>query len=200
MPGGKVAGAEIDHLAVANEILQRAQRLVQISMRVPAVQEQHVQPVGPQAPQTILDRAQDVAAVAAARVDVGFGSDRQEALGGDDQPVALAGDQSAQDLLRAAAAIGVGAVEEVDAGLTASRIDAAGFGLIGVAAEGHRPEAELRDLDARASEPNHSHHAGPPSLPKGYAIGGTSASTRPVPRTQALARPFRLSLAIWKML
>ena len=65
--------------------------------------------------QARLDRAHDVAARAAARIDVGAG--RVEALGGDHEIVAVALGQPAEDLLGLALVVLVGAVEEVDAGV-----------------------------------------------------------------------------------
>src|SRR5687768_17174243 len=124
------------------------------------VQVQQLDAVGAQALEARLDRAGDVAARAAARVDVVAG--RVEALGGDDELVALAADQPAEDLLGASLAVLVGGVEEIDPGLAHRAIHARAFLLVGIAAEGHRAEAKLGNLDAGTAE-GAVFHA--PSLP-----------------------------------
>jgi hypothetical protein len=91
-----------------------------------------------------------VAAVAAAGVDIRAG--RVEAFGGDDQVVAFMRHQAAEDFLGLALGIGVGAVEEVDAAIPAGCVHGGRARLVGVAAEGHGAEAELRDLEPGAAE------------------------------------------------
>jgi hypothetical protein len=68
----------------------------------------------------------------------------------------------ADDLLGLAGGVDVGAVDEVDAGLESAVDDADRVVVVGVApsAEHHRAEAELRDLDAGASERAVVHRSG----------------------------------------
>ena len=80
---------------------------------------------------------------------------RREALGRDDEAVALALQPAADDLLGAARGvevaaqrIGVGGVEEVDAALGGVVQDRDRCRLVALQAERHRAEAEPRDLQA----------------------------------------------------
>jgi hypothetical protein len=75
-------------------------------------------------------------------------------LGGQDDVVAAAVEGLADDLLRLAGRVDVGGVDEVDPGVERAVDDADRVVVVGVApgAEHHRAEAELRDLDAGASE------------------------------------------------
>ena len=105
-----------------------------------------------QAPQRVLDRRHDPAARAAAAV--GVLAHRHEELGRQDDVVAAALERLADDLLGLAGGVDVGGVDEVDAGVERGVDDADRVVVVGVApgAEHHRAEAELRDLDAGASE------------------------------------------------
>jgi hypothetical protein len=73
-------------------------------------------------------------------------------LGGDDELVAMACDEVAQNGLGLAAGVDVGRVEEVDADVAAAEVHGAGRGLVSLAAERHRAEAQRRYLNARVAE------------------------------------------------
>ena len=62
------------------------------------------------------------------------------------------GDQAAGDALRLAVGVRIGGVDGVDAGLARRGDDAAGLGLVGLVAEHHRAEPQLRDLEAARAE------------------------------------------------
>ena len=55
LPRRPVADGRVDHLAGAHHVLQRAHHLVDRCHRIEAVQEQHVDAVGLQAPEARLD-------------------------------------------------------------------------------------------------------------------------------------------------
>src|SRR5258708_38012154 len=102
---------------------------------------QDLDAVGLQALQARLERAADVAARAALRVDVAAG--RVEALGGDHKVVAAAAHAPAENLLRAPLAVLVCGIEKGDAGVAAGLEHRPRGTLVGIAAEGHRPRAPL---------------------------------------------------------
>ena len=74
------------------------------------------------------------------------------ALVASDDLVPLALDGAAGDLLRHALAVDVGGVDEVAAGVDEAVDDLLARGLVGLVAERHRAEAELRDACAGAAE------------------------------------------------
>ena len=61
LPGGEVRAADVADLALAHEIVERAQRLLDRRQRVGAVELVEVDPVGLEPPQAVLDRLHDVA-------------------------------------------------------------------------------------------------------------------------------------------
>src|SRR5690606_4905593 len=122
-----------------------------------------VDAIGLQAPQARLDRADDPVARGAAAV--GPAAHGEAELGGEDDLVAaaaIAEPPADHPLREAVLAVDVGGVEEVDAlaegavhdlkrGLLVAADLVHERALVGLA-EGHRPEAERRDLEAGAAE------------------------------------------------
>ena len=134
----------------AHEILETAHLLVDGGPVVELVQEQHVHPIGAEPFEARLHRPDDVAARRTAGVDVvALGV---VALRRDHQLVAVPLHQPAEDAFGLAAAVRIGGIEEVDAGVTARRVHPGRSLLVGVAAERHGAEAELRDLHPGSSE------------------------------------------------
>ena len=146
-------------------------------MRVVMVEEQDVDAVGAQPFQARLDCAAHMAAIRAARIDIFPGG--VEAFGRDDQVVAVPADQLAEDLFGLAGVVLVGGIDEIDAGVTRGAVHARRLGGVGIAAERHRAEAELGNLDTGAAEREVVHVAkftGPASL--------TAVKNRRVPRAR----------------
>ena len=144
--------ADVADLALVDEIGQRAERLVDVGVRDGTMHLVEVDPVGAQAPQRVLDLGDDPAPRDAAAV--GIVTHRAPELRGQHDVVAAALQGLADDLLRLAGGVDVGGVDEVDPGIQRAVDDADRVVVVGVApcAEHHRAEAELRDLDAGASE------------------------------------------------
>ena len=83
---------------------------------------------------------------------VGVAAHREPGLRREHDLVALARDRAAGDLLGHALAVDVGGVDEVAAGVDEAVDDLLARRLVGLVAEGHRAEAELRDACAGATE------------------------------------------------
>src|SRR5258708_38748550 len=98
---------------------------------------QDLDAVGLQALQARLERAADVAARAAPRVDVAAG--RVEALGGDHKGVAAAAHEPAENLLRAPLSLLVCGIEKGDAGVAAGLGHPPRGALVGIRAQVPRP-------------------------------------------------------------
>ena len=146
----EVRARGVEHLALAHEVVEGAQHLLERRRVVDVVDEEDVDIVGLQPLQHGLDLLLDVQPRHAEIV--GPRAHRVEQLAGDHRLVPLALQRLSQHGLRRAADIGVRRVEEVDAG-GQRRIDhPACAGLVGAVAEGHGAEADLRDLEARAAE------------------------------------------------
>ena len=148
--------AEVADLALADEVGQRAERLVDVDLRPRAVHLVEVDVVDLQAAQRVLDLADDPAARAARLVGVLVVHVAVE-LGGQEDVVAaaLAGLQRlADDLLGLAAGVDVGGVDDVDAGVEGAVDDRDRLVVVGVAprAEHHRAEGQRADLDAGPAE------------------------------------------------
>ena len=140
------------------------------------MQVQDFDAVGPQPLQAHFYRARDMAPRAAAGVDVAARG--IEALGGDDQLVALAAHQLAEDLLGAALVVLVGGVEEVDPDIAAGAEHARRVRLVRIAAEGHGAEAELGHLHAGAAESAVVHAPSPCETPRKRAYFAREMKTR----------------------
>src|SRR5271166_4697843 len=114
LPGGEVGTADVTHIAMPHEIVERAQRLLDRRARIRRVDLIQIDPVGAQPAQAVLHLAHDVAARSA---DLhAFIVHRHAELGGEYDPLAVVAEDLAQACLRSAAlAIGIGGVEQRDA-------------------------------------------------------------------------------------
>jgi hypothetical protein len=118
--------------------------------------------VGLKASERGVDGVEDVLAGEAPVPRAGAGGAR--ALGGHDELVAAAGQPAAQDLLGAsdrlrgaAERIDVGGVEEGDAALGRVVENGARRRLVALQPEGHRAQAQARDRQPGAAEPDVAH-------------------------------------------
>ena len=134
--------AEVEDLALAHQVGEGAERLVDVGVRVGAVDLVEVDVVGAQAAQAVLDLADDPAARVAAHVRVV--AHRRVDLGGQHHVVAPAGQRLADDLLGLAGRVDVGGVDEVDPRVERAVDDPDRVVVVGVApvAEHHRAEAQ----------------------------------------------------------
>ena len=158
----EVRRADVEHLAGADELIERVQRLLERRRQVLAVDLVEVDVVGAQATETRVARLADVLPRRAARVR--SRPDRHGALGGQHDLRTPAAQRLAADLLRDRAGVRVGGVEEVAAGLEVAIDQAQRFGLVTSPArhaERHGAEAKLGHTEAAAAERADAH--GPPS-------------------------------------
>jgi hypothetical protein len=121
------------------------------------VQLIQVDVVGAEPPQRRLDRVQDVLARHA--LVPRLRPHRADAFRRQHELVPLAAQPAADDLLRAAGRvvaaterIDVGGIEEVDATRRCRVQDGVALGLVALQAEGHRAQAQLRNLQAGLAE------------------------------------------------
>jgi hypothetical protein len=126
-----------------DEVGERAERLVEVGVRVRAVDLVEVDVVGAEPAQRVLDLGDDPAPRDPAPVRIL--THRAEHLGGEHDVVATAFERLADDLLGLTGGVDVGGVDEVDAGVEGAVDDADRVVVIGIApgAEHHRAEAEL---------------------------------------------------------
>jgi hypothetical protein len=162
VPAGEVAAADVEHLALADELFHRLPDLFPRRRPVDVVHLVEVDVVGLQPAQAVLAGLADV--VGGEVPVVRAGAHRLVDLGreNDPLPAPALGEPAADDLLRGAeallhvrglrAAVDVGGVEEVDALFERLVHDREAGRLVGDPAEVHRPEREPADLQARASE------------------------------------------------
>src|SRR6185312_3343095 len=151
---GERRRADVADLALADEVGERAERLVDVGRRVlGAVDLVEVDPVGVQALQRRLDLADDPAAGVAELV--GVVAHRPVDLGGEDDVVAPpSGQRLCDDRLGLAARVDVSGIDEVDARVERAVDDADAVVVVLVApvAEHHRAEAERAHGNAGAPE------------------------------------------------
>ena len=140
LPRGEVAGRGVQDLALVHEVVERAQRLLERRVVIEAVQVEHVDAIGRKTTKTGLDGANQVQARRTACVRVL--ARREVRLAGDHHLVPLIGDEAAEDLLGAAPVVDVGGIEDVDPGVARRAELRRRRGLVGIAAERHRPQAE----------------------------------------------------------
>ena len=140
-PRREVGATDVAHLALAHEVVQRAQRFLDRGARIETVDLIQVDPVGAQAAQTVLDGGHDVAAGAALfHADVVH---RIAELGGqDDVFAAVAEHLTHRGFGTATLAIGVGGVEQSDAEIDGFVDDGAGRLEVDAAAEIVAAEAD----------------------------------------------------------
>jgi len=110
-----VDAPKIADLPRPHEVCQRVDRLLELGVRIVAVELVEVDPVGAQAPEAVLDGEDDPAARAAPLVRVG--AHRRRELGRDDHAVAPSRERLPQDLLGLAGGVRIGGLDEVDAGV-----------------------------------------------------------------------------------
>jgi hypothetical protein len=104
---------DVADLALADEVAERRERLLDVGVRMRPVDLVEVDPVGPQPAQRVLDRADDPSARRA--LPVGIVAHRAVELGREDDVVAApARERLGDDLLGLALPVHVGGVDEVD--------------------------------------------------------------------------------------
>ena len=159
--GREGRGAEVADLALLDEVGERSERLVEIGVRVVAVDLVEVDPVRLEPPQRVLDLMDDPAARVAAAVRIV--AHRHVHLAREHDVVAAPGERLADDLLRLALRVDVGGVDEVDPGVEGRVDDPDRLVVVGVApgAEHHRAEAQLADRDAGAPQGSVFHRRSP---------------------------------------
>jgi hypothetical protein len=135
-----------------HEVAQRPQRLVDVGVRLGAVDLVEVDPIGLQPPQRVLDLGDDPAPRVAAAV--GSVAHREMHLGREHDVVAAPPQRPADDLLGLTGRIDIGGVDEVDARVERAVDDADALVVIRVApgTEHHRAEAQLGDRNAGAPQ------------------------------------------------
>ncbi len=158
LPAAVVRRAHVADLAVAQERVERLQRLVERRLAVPLVHLVEVDVVGPEPPQARLARGDQV--VAREPRVVRPVAHRHTRLGRDQRAIAPPLQGLADDLLGQPARVHVGGVDEVDTAVEAE-VDLAGRardvgradgGEVVAAAEGHRAERERGDSQAGRTE------------------------------------------------
>ena len=148
--GIEVRRADGPHLALLDELVQRAERLLERRHTIGVVVLVEVDPVGLQPAQRVLDRAADVLAAPRRRLAV-LGAVAE--LRRQDDLVAAAGQRAPDDLLAAAtAAVDLRRVEEGHARVERSVDHGPRGGLVDPAAEVVAAEADDRHLETRAAE------------------------------------------------
>src|SRR5262249_59574890 len=156
LPGRHVAAADVAHLALVDEIVERAQRLLDRSERVDEVILVEIDPVGLEPFQARLDRAHDVAARTA--LELALRVHGASKLRRQDDILATPSEHLAQDRLGAAApAIDVAAVEERDAEIERLVDDGARALEIERAAEIVAAEPDGGDAQARLADVTQFH-------------------------------------------
>src|SRR6185369_11009461 len=151
---GVVVGraADVAHLPLAYQVVERGQRLVHRRRRVGAVDLVEVDDVGAEAAQAVLHLLLDRLARQAALVRAW--ADRRPHLGGEDDPLAAVLDRLADDDFGFAVGVAVGGVDEVEPGVEGAVDDPDALFVVRVApgAEHHRAEAERRDFETGLTE------------------------------------------------
>ena len=136
--------AEVADLAPVDEIGERAEGLIDVGVGVRAVDLVEVDPIRVQAPQGVLDAADDAPPGSASAA--GVLAHREADLGREHDIVPPApGECLADDLLGLAGGVDVGGVDEVDTCVQGGVDDADRLVVVGLApgAEHHRAEAQL---------------------------------------------------------
>ena len=107
----RVRDPDIEHLALAHQVVQRPHQLLDRRDGVPGVDPEQVQVAGLQ-PLGLIDRLDQVLALVAARVRV-VADGRHRRLRRHHQPLAVRPDQLTQELLARPEGVVVGGVHEV---------------------------------------------------------------------------------------
>ena len=152
---GERAGrdAEVAHLALAHEVGERAERLLERRVAVVAVQSGRDRSSRCRSRRRLSSTCRKMWRRDVPRSSTPPGAGHED-LGGEHDLLAPAAQRLADDLLRLAPAVAVGGVDEVDALVERAVHDAHAVVVIGVAPapEHHRAEAEARDLEAAVPE------------------------------------------------
>jgi hypothetical protein len=174
LPGREVGTADIAHLALADEIVERAQRLVDRRHSIGAVELVEIDPVGAQPSQGVLDGRHDPASRAALAVQI-LVQHRAE-FGRKHDVLPPRAEDLADELLGAAAfahrRITVRGIEERDADL--DRLVDHGAGFFAAAATGEivAPKADHRDFQTTAGNRPSFHVKAPPIKPHPELVEG----------------------------
>ena len=201
-----LADAEKAHLALADELAHRADRVLDRNGRIDPMDVIEVDDVGLEPPEALLAGFAHIfrPAVREARV-----AEQPEIakLARDDVIAAVPSDRLGYELLVAAAAVAVGGIEKIDADLARPPDRRDPRGAVGLAVEwGHRAAAETdgRNLQLpkpatlHAVPPNKSARAGPASGPFPVAAGqGERPRIRSVDRPRAHCLPEPRSMSSW---
>ena len=160
--GQEVRAAGVADLSLVDQAVEGAQCLVDRRRRVIVVQLVEVDVAGLQASQRRLDGGEDVLA-GVAGVE-GRRPGRGEALGGKDETVPFPPQPATEDFLGnppgaqiPAQGVGVRGVDEVDTAFGRPVENGDSGQLIALQPEGHRPQAQPRDLKAGSAEPGVLH-------------------------------------------
>ena len=145
--GGIRRAPGVADLAGVDEVVERAERVLDVRRRIGPVHLVEVDPVGAEATQRVLDLAHDPAPAVARHVRAL--PHRPVELRRQHDVVATPGQRLADDRLGLAARVHVGGVDEVDPGVEGGVDDRHAVVVVAVAhrPEHHRPEAQLADLD-----------------------------------------------------
>src|SRR5579862_6097463 len=154
-PCRRVRDADVEHLAEAHLVVERAHELLDRRRRIAHVQPEEIDVVGLEMPQAALERAHEALAMIAARVRIAA-VERQRVLRRNDPALAVVLRQVADDAFARAVRVVRRRIDEVAARLPVALQDPAALRLVGTPApvrpEGHRPECELRDPQPARAE------------------------------------------------
>ena len=155
------------HQSLADELVERAERLLERHVGVGPVHLVQVDAVGAQPAQAVGDRFAHPSPRAAAVLRIVV--HRVAELGRQHDSVAAAGEELAEHVLRHAEVVDVGGVDERDAGVERHVEHLPALVAVGVAprAEHHRSQPERADFDARRTQPTNLH---PGSLTSRFAV------------------------------
>jgi len=154
LPGLPVRGADVANLALAHELVQRGQRLLDRRDRIGEVELVQVDPVGLEPPERCLDGDTDVAAGAArSPIRAVLAVHVAAELGREHDLLAAALERVADEGFAVpAAAVDVGGVDQRDPGIDRRLDDLACLRPVAAGAEVVRPEPDDRDHQAGGTE------------------------------------------------
>ena len=183
VPAGEVGAADVAHLARAHERVERLERLLERRQPVPLVDLIEVDDVGAQPLEARFAGADEVPARQALVVRARAHGEAR--LGGDQHAGrALAAHRLAENFFGEPGRIDVGGVDQIDAGVgdevdqpaRFGERDRADLGEAALAAERHRSQGQLRDLQSRIAQLSVFHRHSP--LAQRDRAAGAIASRR----------------------